>query len=66
MDLELVALAVAGAAAARAYAPDARALLKRLLGASVRVGAAEIAAQHHRQHGVPVESGARGAAEGDL
>ncbi|MFE3326787.1 hypothetical protein [Streptomyces sp. NPDC059176] len=47
MKFDEAALVLASAAAARAYAPDVRALMRRLLGAGVRVGTATLIDQHH-------------------
>ncbi|MFI2207635.1 hypothetical protein ACH47Z_44740 [Streptomyces sp. NPDC020192] len=43
---DVASLVLASAAAARAYAPDVRAGVRRLLGAGVRVGAETLLAQH--------------------
>ncbi|WP_330460421.1 hypothetical protein OIB37_28225 [Streptomyces sp. NBC_00820] len=43
----VVSLVLASSAVARAYAPDLRAGLRRLLGAGVRLGAESLIAQHH-------------------
>ncbi|KOU34889.1 MULTISPECIES: hypothetical protein [unclassified Streptomyces] len=42
MNYDVASFLLASAAAARAYAPDARSALRRLLGAGVRVGAATL------------------------
>ncbi|WP_322872249.1 hypothetical protein [Streptomyces goshikiensis] len=47
---DVASLALALAAAGRAFAPDMRALLRRLLGAGVRVGAASLVEQQHHAH----------------
>ncbi|MDX2704144.1 hypothetical protein ACFYYN_30610 [Streptomyces sp. NPDC001902] len=48
MDLDMAAHVVTGAVALRVFAGDIRALGTRLLSAGVRVGAAQLAAQHRR------------------
>lgn len=47
MKFDEAALVLASAAAARAYASDVRALMRRLLGAGVRVGAASLIERRH-------------------
>jgi hypothetical protein len=47
VKLDDAGLLLALAAAARAYAPDVRTLMRRLLGAGVRVGAATLMERHH-------------------
>ena len=43
---DVASLVLASAAAARAFAPDVRAGMRRLLGAGVRLGAESLIAQH--------------------
>ncbi|MER5464594.1 hypothetical protein ABT010_28675 [Streptomyces sp. NPDC002668] len=45
MNIEAVSLVLASAAAVRAFAPDVRSVLRRLLGAGVRVRAATLIEQ---------------------
>jgi hypothetical protein len=49
-----VASLLALAAAVRAFAPDVQYLLRRLLSAGVRVGAASLVEKHQRQIASPV------------
>ncbi|MFD9796804.1 hypothetical protein ACFWXK_38315 [Streptomyces sp. NPDC059070] len=59
MKSDVVSLVLAMAAAARAYAPDAWCLLRRLLGAGVRIGASTLVSQHPRpavRHDAPLRA----------
>ncbi|MER5886992.1 hypothetical protein ABT160_24475 [Streptomyces sp. NPDC001941] len=58
MDLDTASFLLALAAAGRAYAPDVRSVLRRLLGAGVRVGAAALT-EHTAHHPAALDEGER-------
>ncbi|MFF4183388.1 hypothetical protein ACFYZ9_09370 [Streptomyces sp. NPDC001691] len=55
MHIELTLQVLAGATAVRVFAADLRTLSRRLLGAGVRVGAAELAELRSRHAARPAE-----------
>ncbi|MFE2879607.1 hypothetical protein ACFXG6_33475 [Streptomyces roseus] len=59
MNHDVASLTLALAAAGRAFAPDARALLRRLLGAGVRVGAASLVEQRDTARPEALDEGSR-------
>ncbi|AXE27936.1 hypothetical protein C0216_31040 (plasmid) [Streptomyces globosus] len=59
MNHDVASLALALAAAGRAFAPDARALMRRLLGAGVRVGAASLVEQREAARPEALDDGSR-------
>ncbi|MEV7541570.1 MULTISPECIES: hypothetical protein [unclassified Streptomyces] len=59
MNHDVASLALALAAAGRAFAPDVRALLRRLLGAGVRVGAASLVEQREAARPEALDEGSR-------
>ncbi|WP_331747248.1 hypothetical protein OG365_40105 (plasmid) [Streptomyces sp. NBC_00853] len=59
MNHDVASLALALAAAGRAFAPDVRALLRRLLGVGVRVGAASLFEQRDLAHTDSLDEGSR-------
>lgn len=59
MNHDVASLALALAAAGRAFAPDARALLRRLLGAGVRVGAASLVEKREAARPEALDEGSR-------
>ncbi|MGW2814079.1 hypothetical protein [Streptomyces sp. NPDC001415] len=62
MKYDVASLLLASAAAARSYAPDVRSVLRRLLGAGVRVGAATLMEQQTpaaRPGAAPLDEGDR-------
>jgi hypothetical protein len=58
VDLDMAAHLLTGVVAVRVFAGDIRTVGKRLLSAGVRVGAAQLAAQHRRGETVIRRSGA--------
>ena len=60
VHIELTLQVLAGATALRVFAADARALSRRLLGAGVRVGAAELAELRSRHTARPEEQTRQG------
>ncbi|MCX5071026.1 hypothetical protein OHA84_36340 [Streptomyces sp. NBC_00513] len=59
MNHDVASLALALAAAGRAFAPDVRALMRRLLGAGVRVGAASLVEQRDLSRPEALDEGSR-------
>ncbi|GAA0290023.1 hypothetical protein GCM10010302_30590 [Streptomyces polychromogenes] len=59
MNHDVASLALALAAAGRAFAPDVRSLLRRLLGAGVRVGAASLVEQREAARPEALDEGSR-------